>query len=140
MFGDGPTSADVTKKATSAEVKLSDQSKASGWRFAGGKWTPTENRAAAGQEFKADTLVVIFAPVTDAGYNDAAGNPVPETVLKGSGRAVVFSGDSAVEATWRKASLNSSITLTAEKSGKPVTIKPGRVFLVAGTRGGSITY
>ena len=140
VFGDGPTTADVTKKATSAEVKLSDQSEPAGWRFAGGKWTPTENRAAAGQEFKADTLVMIFAPVKDAGYNDAAGNPVPETVLKGSGRAVVFSGDSAVEATWRKASLNSSITLTAEKSGKPVTIKPGRIFLVAGTRGGSITY
>jgi len=138
-FGDGPTAADVDKKTTSVSVTFSPAT-TTDWRYSGGKWTQTKNRAAAGQEYKADTLVVIFAPVTDAGYNDAAGNPVPETVLEGSGRAVVFSGDSAVEATWRKANRASSMTLTSKKSGKPITIKPGHVFLEAATRGGEVTY
>lgn len=139
QFGAGPTAADVDKKTTSVSVTFSPAT-TTDWRYAGGKWTPTTNRAASGQEFKADTLVVIFAPVKDAGYNDAAGNPVPETVLEGSGRAVVFSGDSAVEATWRKSTRASTMILTSEKSGKPITIKPGRVFLEAATRGGEVKY
>jgi hypothetical protein len=61
-------------------------------------------------------------------------------VLEGSGRAVILSGDSAVEATWRKAELGSTMTFTAKSSGKPVTIKPGQVFLEAAPRGGDITY
>jgi hypothetical protein len=138
-FGDGPASGDVTKKTTSASVTFSPAT-TTGWRFAGGKWTLTKSRAAAGQEYKADTLVVIFARVAEAGYNDAAGNPVPETVLEGSGRAVIFSGDSAVEATWRKGGLGGTMTFTAKSSGKPVTLKPGHVFLEAAPRGGDVKY
>lgn len=138
-FGDGPTAADVDKTVTSAKVSFSDAT-TTAWTFAGGKWSQTENRAASGQEYKPDTLVVIFARVKDAGYNDAAGNPVPETVLAGSGRAVVFSGDKAIEATWSKPSLSSQISLTSKKSGKKITIKPGHVFLEAVPRGGSVEY
>ena len=138
-FGNGPDAGDVTKKATSASVKFSDAT-TTDWRFAGGKWSLTKNRAAAGQDYKADTLVVIFARVAEAGYNDAAGNPVPETVLEGTGRAVIFSGDSAVEATWSKGSLDSTMSFTAKASGKPVTLKPGHVFLEAAPRGGDVTF
>ncbi len=138
-FGKGPAAADVTKKATSASVMFSPAT-TTDWRYAGGKWSVTESRTASGQEYKADTLVVIFARVAEAGYNDASGNPVPETVLEGSGRAVIFSGDSAVEATWRKSSLDSTMSFTAKSSGKPVTIKPGHVFLEAAPRGGDVTY
>lgn len=138
-FGAGPTDQDVTKKTTSASVTFSPAT-TTDWRFTGGKWTLTKNRTESGKEYKADTVVVIFARVAEAGYNDAAGNPVPETVLEGSGRAVILSGDSAVEATWRKAELGSTMTFTAKSSGKPVTIKPGQVFLEAAPRGGDITY
>ena len=138
-FGDGPAASDVTKKVTSASVTFSPAT-TTDWRFAGGKWSLANNRAAAGQAYSADTLVVIFARVAEAGYNDAAGNPVPETVLEGSGRAVIFSGDSAVEATWSKGGLDSTMSFTAKASGKPVTLKPGHVFLEAAPRGGDVTY
>ena len=138
-FGSGPAAADITKKTTSASVTFSPAT-TTDWRFAGGKWTLTKNRTEAGKEYKADTVVVIFARVAEAGYNDAAGNPVPETVLEGSGRAVILSGDSAIEATWRKSDLDSTMSFTAKASGKPVTLKPGHVFLEAAPRGGDITY
>ena len=138
-FGEGPTAADASKQATSASVTFSPTT-TTDWRYSGGKWGQTESRAAAGQEYKADTLVVIFARITDAGYNDGSGDPVPETVLQGTGRAVIFSGDTAVEATWRKANVNSTMSFTSKATGKPVTIKPGHVFLEAVPRGGEVTY
>jgi hypothetical protein len=138
-WGDGPAAADVTKKATSASVAFSP-TVTTKWSFSGGKWNRSPERAAAGETYKPDTVIVIFARVTDAGYNDAAGNPVPETVLQGSGRAVVFSGDNATEATWSKKALDSTMTFTAKKTGKPVTIKPGHVFLEAAPRGGDVTF
>jgi len=138
-FGTGPAAGDVTKKVTSASVTFSPAT-TTNWNFSGGKWSLAKNRAAAGQAYSADTLVVIFARVAEAGYNDAAGNPVPETVLEGSGRAVIFSGDSAVEATWRKGDLGSTMSFTAKATGKPVTLKPGHVFLEAAPRGGDVKY
>ena len=138
-WGKGPAAADVTKKATSASVAFSPTVTTT-WSFSGGTWQRSPERAAAGEAYETDTLIVIFARVTDAGYNDPAGNPVPETVLEGSGRAVIFSGDNAVEATWNKKSLDSTMTFTAKKSGKPVTIKPGHIWLEAAPRGGDVTF
>lgn len=138
-WGKGPTGADVTKAdVTSATVDFGSGS-STGWQFTGGKWQLTKDRFAAGEEYKADTVLVLFCRVTEAGYNDAAGNPVPETVIQGSGRAVIFSGNTATEANWHKPKLSSPISFTS-KSGKAITLKPGNVFLEATPRGGNVTY
>jgi hypothetical protein len=139
VWGDGPSSADVTKKTTTASVQFSPAT-TTNWRFSGGKWEPTTKRTAPGQEYKADTLVVIFVRVTDAGYNDAAGNPVPESVVEGTGDAVIFSGDTATEATWSKSGLDGVMSFKSKATGKPVTLKPGHVWLEAAPRGGDVTY
>lgn len=139
VFGEGPTAADTTKKVTKASVTFSPATTTT-WTLSGGKWTRDDEGAASGQAYTADTLVVIFARVADAGYNDAAGNPVPETVVAGSGDAVIFSGGSAVEATWHKAKLDSTMSFKSKKSGKAVTLKPGNVWLEAAPRGGEVTY
>jgi hypothetical protein len=137
-WGSGPAAGDVTKTATSASVQFSEGT-TTDWTFSNGKWSRTNDRAAPGEEYKADTLIVIFAQVTEAGYNDAAGNPVPETVVKGTGRAVVFTGDKATEATWSKAKSESTMSFRT-KSGKALGIKPGHVFLEAVPRGQDVTY
>jgi hypothetical protein len=98
------------------------------WAYSGHTWHRTNGHAAAGQDFKADTLIVMFCRVGDAGYLDPAGNPVPETDLKGTGRAVVFDGKKVIEATWSKGGFHSTISFKA-KDGSPVTIDPGHVFL-----------
>ena len=135
-WGDGPPGA--TKKTTRASVRFSPAT-TTNWTFSEGKWRRSPEWAAAGQTYAADSLVVIFARVEDAGYRDPAGNAVPETVIEGSGRAVIFTGSEATEAVWHKEDRNATMAFTS-KSGKAITLKPGRLWLEAVPRGGSVTY
>ncbi|HUQ00408.1 MAG TPA: DUF3048 domain-containing protein [Aeromicrobium sp.] len=137
-WGSGPTDDDVTKKVTRAAVRFSSKT-TTRWRYSGGTWHRSPERAAPGQEFKADTVVVVFAKVVEAGYNDKAGNPVPETVVEGSGRALILGDGTATEATWQKADRDSTMTFTS-KDGQGIGLKPGHVWLEAVPRGGSVTY
>jgi hypothetical protein len=137
-FGQGPTEDDITKRTTKAAVRFSPET-TTRWTYSGGTWQRSPERAAPGQEFKTDTVVVIFAQVTEAGYNDKSGNPVPETVVEGSGRAVILGDGTATEATWQKESANSTMTFTS-KAGNALGLKPGHVWLEAVPRGGSVTY
>jgi hypothetical protein len=137
-FGDGPGEDDVTKKTSTAAVRFSSKT-TTRWSFSGGTWQRSPERAAPGQEFKPDTVVVIFAKVVEAGYNDLAGKPVPETVVEGSGRAVILGDGTATEATWNKSTAKSTMTFTS-KAGNAIGLKPGRVWLEAVPRGGSVTY
>jgi hypothetical protein len=137
-FGDGPGDDDVTKKTTSATVKFSSKT-TTRWTYSGGTWHRSPERAEKGQEFKADTVVVVFAKVVEAGYNDKAGKPVPETVVDGSGRAVILGDGTVTEATWNKSKTDGTMTF-ASKEGNAVGLKPGHVWLEAVPRGGSVTY
>lgn len=137
-FGQGPTEEDVTKKTTNAAVKFSSKT-TTRWRYSGGTWQRSPERAAPGQEFKPETVVVVFARVVEAGYNDKAGKPVPETVVEGSGRAVILGEGTATEATWNKDAPDSTMTFTS-KAGNALGLKPGHVWLEAVPRGGSVTY
>jgi hypothetical protein len=114
------------RRATKATVRFSGGTRTS-WKLSGTTWRRTNGHAASGHDFAADTLIVMFCKVGDAGYRDPAGNPVPETIIKGSGRAVILHGDRATETTWRKASLGSQVSFT-DADGTPVTITPGRVW------------
>ena len=60
------------------------------WRFEGGTYVNENTYAGAGDEFPADTVLVLRVKVGDAGYRDPAGNPVPETQLTGKGQALIF--------------------------------------------------
>jgi hypothetical protein len=115
------------KKTRSATVRFSNSTSTS-WKLAGTTWRRTNGHAASGQDFKANTMIVMFCRVGDAGYTDPAGNPVPETKLEGKGRALVFHGDVVTEVEWLKPSLEESITFST-KAGEPFTIAPGKVFL-----------
>ena len=114
------------KKTTQATVRFS-RSTSTTWRLAGGTWQRTNGHAAPGKDFKANTMIVMFCRVGDAGYTDPAGNPVPETKLEGKGRALVFHGNTVTEVEWLKPSLEEPITFST-KAGQPYTIAPGRVF------------
>jgi hypothetical protein len=127
------------KKATRATVRFSNSS-ATKWKYSGGHWTRKNGHAAPGQEFAADTLIVMFCRVGDAGYRDPGGNAVPETVIEGSGRAVVMNDGKATEGTWRKGTLGDTIRFET-KDGKPLTIDPGKVWFEMVPKGkGSVNY
>jgi hypothetical protein len=137
-WGDGPGSSSAAKKTTHVSVQFSPAT-TTNWTFNDGTWHRSPERAAAGQAFAPDNLVVIFARVEDAGYRDPAGNAVPETVVEGSGGAMIFAGSTATQAVWHKEDRNATMSFTS-KSGKAITLKPGRVWLEAVPRGGSVSY
>jgi Protein of unknown function (DUF3048) N-terminal domain/Protein of unknown function (DUF3048) C-terminal domain len=127
------------KKATGATVHFSNGTRTK-WKFAGGHWTRKNGHAAPGQEFEADTLIVMFCRVGDAGYRDPAGNPVPETFVEGSGRAVILHDGLATETTWNKPSLGDKISFET-KDGQPLTIDPGKVWIEMAPKGnGRVDY
>lgn len=111
--------------AASATVTFSP-STSTRWALDGEQWVRTNGRAT--KEFRADTLVVMFAEVGDAGYLDPAGNPVPETRMEGSGRAVLLTAAGALETTWTKESADDTLTF-ATADGAPVTIDPGHAWI-----------
>ncbi|MEJ7634053.1 DUF3048 domain-containing protein [Aeromicrobium sp.] len=134
---DSAATAPAAKRTRQATVRFSN-STATGWKLAGGKWQRTNGHAAPGKDFKANTMIVLFCEVGDAGYTDPAGNPVPETKLEGRGRAMVFHGNTVNEVKWRKPGLEDSINFTT-KDGAPFTIDPGKVFLeLVPDEGGSV--
>lgn len=138
-FGEGPATGDVTKKVTSAKVAFVPTT-VTGWRFNGDTWERNPERAAPGENFKADTVVVALGRVKDAGYGAQGGAFVPEIVLEGSGPAVVFSGGTATEATWHKTGKDGTMSFTAKKTGTKFGLKPGKVYLHAAPRNAEVTY
>jgi len=138
-FGDGPATGDVTKTVTSAKVAFAPAT-ITGWKYNGSTWERSPERAAPGENFKADTVVVVLGRVKDAGYGAQGGAFVPEIVLDGSGPAVIFSGDTATKATFHKTGKDGTMSFTSTKTGKKIGLKPGRVWLEAAPRNAKVTY
>jgi hypothetical protein len=83
--------------------------------------------AAEGDDYIPDSVLVIRVQITDAGYRDPAGNPVPETILTGKGAAMLFHDGQVVKGTWSKKSAKAPFHLST-KSG-PLTVPAGHVWI-----------
>jgi DUF3048 family protein len=83
---------------------------------------------------------VLSVPVGDAGYNDMAGNSVPETQFEGSGPALLFHDGRMVKGTWNKSALDANVTLKTD-AGDKLKVPAGNVWieLLPQTSGG-LTY
>jgi hypothetical protein len=109
------------------------------WTFAAGKYRNDNTFAADGDEFLADTVLVLRVRVGDAGYRDPAGNPVPETKFEGKGQALVFHNGRVVRGTWAKSKPDAALTL-ATRAGE-LTIPAGHVFIeLVPASGGNVTF
>lgn len=117
-------------------------SHATEWAYDGkGGYVNQNTYAADGDEFPAETVLVLRAEVGDAGYTDPAGNPVPETKFEGKGQALLFHGGEVVTATWSKDAVDDALTL-ATKDGD-LTVPAGRVWIElvpVDSAGGSVTF
>lgn len=133
------SAAEATAKVTRANVRFSGGS-VTRWGLKDGAWIRTNGLAAPGAEFRADTMIVIFADVGNAGYLDPAGNRVPETDFVGTGKALIFHRNAVTKATWRKNSLGSTLNFTGE-SGAPLQLNPGKVWIeLVPKSGGAVSY
>lgn len=109
------------------------------WSYRKGGYVNENSHAAAGDEFPADTVLVLRVRVVDAGYRDPAGNFVPETVLTGRGQAMLFHGGRLVRGTWKKAGLDAALTLST-KAGELV-VPAGHVWIeLVPAEDGDVTY
>jgi hypothetical protein len=97
------------------------------WVLHDGFWVLSNSLAKPGSEFKAANVLVLRVQVGDAGYQDPAGNPVPETFFFGSGKATLIHGDRAVDGTWHKKGTGGVVTLDSD--GHPLQVPPGRTFI-----------
>ena len=109
------------------------------WTFDGDRYVNENTYADDGDEFPADTVLVLRVEIVDAGYLDPAGNPVPETKLTGTGEAMIFHDGRLVRGTWKKDSLDAPITLST-KSGD-LTVPAGHVWIELVPAGkGEVTF
>jgi hypothetical protein len=109
------------------------------WTFDGDGYVNENTYAAAGDEFPADTVLVLRVEVGDAGYLDPAGNPVPETKLEGKGEAMIFHDGRLVRGTWNKSGLNAPLALST-KAGDLV-VPAGHVWIeLVPAANGNVTF
>lgn len=109
------------------------------WTYNGQGYVNENSYAADGDEFPADTVLVLRVTVGDAGYRDPAGNPVPETKLEGKGEAMIFHGGRLVRGTWKKAGLNAPITLST-KAGE-LEVPAGHTWIeLVPAANGNVTF
>jgi len=98
------------------------------WQRTAVGWTRPGSYADDGDDFLADSVLLLKVAVGDAGYLDPAGNPVPETRFYGNGEAVLVHGGEALKATWRKDNAGSELTLE-DSAGQEVTVPAGHTWI-----------
>jgi hypothetical protein len=109
------------------------------WRYTGHGWVEQNSYAQPGDDFVADTVVLLRVRIGDAGYLDPAGNPVPKTEFFGTGQAIVVHGESALTCTWSKSDQAGQLEL-ATTDGKPVTVPAGHTWVeLVPSKTGSVT-
>lgn len=124
--------------ATTVTARFSG-ARATTWDWDGTGWRQENDLAAEGDEFRPDNVLVLRVTITDAGYTDPAGNFVPETVLEGSGAALLFTGGELIEAAWAKAAAGEPFVLTGP-GGDPVLVPPGRTWIGLVPEAGDVTW
>ncbi|MBO3083480.1 DUF3048 domain-containing protein [Cellulomonas fengjieae] len=98
------------------------------WDAGTGTWLRAEGTAPAtlrsGARIAAANVVTLSVRLVDSGTRDPAGNPVPETVLEGTGEATVSSGGHTVTGTWTKTGTDAVLALTTA-DGAVLSLAPG---------------
>jgi hypothetical protein len=114
------------------------------WVFAHGRYHNTDSNAPARGQFPATNVLVLRVREGDAGYLDPAGNHVPETLLTGSGHALLFHDGRVVVATWHKGKApTSTIKLTTRKGGHKLEVPAGHTWIElvpVPVQGGHVTF
>ncbi|MGY1846985.1 DUF3048 domain-containing protein [Blastococcus sp. SYSU DS1021] len=131
--GEQPTAVAAGQPTTTLDLTLSGISSPRWtWSAADGRWLRAEGSTpaveAGGARIGAVNVVVLRVDVVQTEARDPAGNPVPETILTGSGQALVASGGHTVVATWSKPAVGDRVELT-DADGDPVTLAPGNTWV-----------
>lgn len=83
---------------------------------------------ARGARLVADNVLILRVRIGDAGYLDPIGDPVPETLLTGSGAAALLTDGRQLTGTWSKAGTGARLQLKGE-DGRRLAVPPGRTWI-----------
>lgn len=122
---------------TTADVQFS-RGHTTSWQWGEAGWQRVDDLAADGDAFAASALLILRVTTRDAGYEDPGGNPVPETVLEGSGEAILLAGNLRADGRWSKESPAAPFVLTSA-DGQPMTVPPGHTWIELVPEAGSVT-
>jgi hypothetical protein len=142
--GNAPTAVTAGTTTGTVALQLSGVSRPSwSWSAPEGRWLRAEDTAPAvdadGTPLGATNVVVLRTDTADTGTVDPAGNPVPETVLIGSGEALVATGGHTLAVTWVKKAVDERLVLRGP-DGNPVRLAPGTTWVeLVPTGTGSVT-
>jgi hypothetical protein len=130
---------DLPKGQKATSIAASFGGHVTNWQFKGGTYDNLNSYAAQGDEFAADTVLVLKVQIGDAGYTDPAGNPVPETKLDGKGQAMLFHNGRLVRGKWSKNGLDGELTLST-RAGK-LSVPAGHTWVeLVPAANGNVTF
>ena len=109
------TESDLPRGAKARTLTADFGAHTTSWQFQKGRYVNTNSYAAQGDQFPADSVLVMRVRVGDAGYRDPAGYPVPETKFEGKGAALLFHGGRVIKGTWTKKGHTGEISLQTRK-------------------------
>jgi len=108
-------------------------SAASAWQWKGTGFVRyqdgTLDKLADGSAISSENVVVLSVAVRASQNVDVRGNPTPDPVLTGSGRAWVLRDGAMATGTWRRAAGASSPVQVLGADGKPIPLHPGRTWI-----------
>ncbi|MDR2379003.1 MAG: DUF3048 domain-containing protein [Bifidobacteriaceae bacterium] len=86
------------------------------------------SEAASGVRLAAQNVIALSVPIEMAGGTDAAGSPIPDTRIVGSGQGLVASGGGAIDIEWSKASDFDRLVLKTP-DGVEIALAPGVTWI-----------
>ncbi len=130
------------EEAAEIDVRMSGRNSLS-WTFEDGRYLRsqdgTESVDADDVRVSADSVVVVYVDTIRTGRVDAAGSPVPDYEVTGTGRALVFRDGRVFEGDWvRQAEDDFFAFRTGE--GDSIALKPGRTWIHVTPVSGNVTW
>jgi hypothetical protein len=99
------------------------------WKYENGSYHNLNSNAPAGDQFPATNVLVLRVREGDAGYLDPAGNPVPKTLLTGTGNALLFTDGKMIAASWHKGKAADSRITLKTKQGDKLEVPAGHTWI-----------
>ncbi len=81
-----------------------------------------------GAQLQPANVIVQYVEVVPSGLKDVLGADSPDSIVIGTGRAVIFSGGQAINATWSKTNRNTP-TVYKDGNGDVVRLHPGQTWI-----------
>jgi hypothetical protein len=104
------------------------------------RWTAGEKHvdAANNKQLWTDNVVIMYASYPQQEMKDPAGSPTFDTVLGGSGHAVVMHDGFMVKCTWKAS--RSDVPTFWTKDGIEVPLKAGKTWIIVPRIGMDVTF